>query len=57
MGYPGGVIGQAWRLAEYLDCSCHEGSAERMEAGAFEAELRREPLQARSDLAIALLSD
>jgi len=33
MGYPGGVIGQAWRLAE----------------------LRREPLQARSDLAIALL--
>jgi hypothetical protein len=43
LDYPGGYIGQAYRLVEWLDCDCHEGSVERAEADAVEVELRALP--------------
>lgn len=43
LDYPGGRIGEAYQLAEWLDCDCHEGSQERLDARAFEAEVRALP--------------
>lgn len=44
LDYPGGRIGQAYWLSEWLDCECYVSSSERAEADAFEAELRALPL-------------
>ena len=52
LDYPGGRIGQAYWLSEWLDCECHVGSSERAEADAFEAELRALP-PVRMDPALA----
>jgi len=55
LDYPGGRIGQAYHLSEWLDCECHEGSTERAEADQFEDELRGlPPLQIPAALAEAL---
>ena len=43
LGYPGGRIGQAYQLSEWLDCDCHEGSQERIDADRFEQDVRRLP--------------
>ncbi|MBW3639832.1 MAG: hypothetical protein KY451_08295 [Actinobacteria bacterium] len=43
LDYPGGRIGQAYYLDEWLDCECHEGSKERQDADLFEEDLRRLP--------------
>lgn len=40
LDYPDGHIGRAYYLSEWLDCDCHEGSQERVEADRFEAEVR-----------------
>lgn len=55
LDYPGGRIGQAYWLSEWLDCECHVGSSERAAADAFEAELRAlPPLRVDPALAAAL---
>jgi len=55
LDYPGGRIGQAYWLSEWLDCECHVGSSERAAADAFEAELRAlPPLRMDPALATAL---
>lgn len=54
LDYPGGAIGRAYGLAEWLDCSCHEGSPERSEAARFEEALVCAPSAVRMDLATAL---
>jgi hypothetical protein len=40
LGYPGGVIGDAYYASEWLDCDCHARSPERDAAVALEAALR-----------------
>lgn len=56
LDYPNGPIGEAYQLAEWLDCSCHDGSVEREEAGRFEQRLRRLPaLNLSQGLAEALV--
>ena len=53
--YPGGRIGEAYGLSEYIDCECHEGSSERAAADLFEAGLRATPpLHVDAGLAAAL---
>jgi hypothetical protein len=55
--YPGGFLGKAYQLAEWLDCDCHEGSAERQEVDRFEAEIRSlPPLRVPQPLAAALVA-
>jgi hypothetical protein len=57
LDYPGGRIGQAYYLSEWLDCDCHEGSQERVDADRFEEEVRRlPPLDIEAALAQALTS-
>jgi hypothetical protein len=41
--YPGGPVGEAHNLSEWLDCDCHEGTSEREAAHRYEAELRQLP--------------
>lgn len=56
-GYPGGRIGRAYYLEEWLDCECHEGSQERQDADRFEDEIRAlPPLLIPTELAEALVS-
>jgi hypothetical protein len=43
LDYPGGPIGEAYWLVEWLDCECHRDSAERDQADRFEEELRGTP--------------
>jgi hypothetical protein len=52
--YPGGAIGRAYSLSEWLDCDCHEGSPERAEAQVFEDDLRAHPLLTRPELPTAI---
>lgn len=40
LDYPGGIIGDAYYAAEWLDCECHADSPERDAAVALEATLR-----------------
>lgn len=40
LGYPVGVIGDAYYASEWLDCECHADSPERDAAAALEASLR-----------------
>lgn len=55
LDYPEGLIGKAWSLCEWLDCDCHEGSAERARADDFEEGLRHlRPPQIDIGLAMAL---
>lgn len=55
LDYPGGPIGQAYGLSEYIDCECHAESLERAEAASFEARLRATPpLRVDAGLAAAL---
>jgi hypothetical protein len=54
--YPGGVIGDAYSAAEWLDCNCHRDSAERAEADELEARLRRLPDLDAADTLIASLA-
>jgi hypothetical protein len=55
LDYPSGVIGEAYSLSEWLDCDCHEGSAERQAAFALEARFRSSSvLEADQDLLRAL---
>lgn len=57
LDYPGGRIGQAYQLSEWLDCDCHDGSQERVEADRFEDEVRHlPPLDIPPGLADALTS-
>jgi hypothetical protein len=57
LDYPGGVLGEAYDLAEWLDCECHRDSAERAEADAFEREIRsRLALDLPPGLAAALIN-
>jgi hypothetical protein len=37
LGYPTGVIRDAYVVSEWLDCACHEGAPERAEADVLEA--------------------
>ena len=56
LDYPGGPIGEAYQLAEWLDCSCHDGSTEREQAKRFEQRLRQLPaLRLTPGLAEALV--
>ena len=43
LGYPAGVIGDAFYAAEWLDCDCHRISPERDACDALERELRARP--------------
>jgi hypothetical protein len=54
LDYPSGLIGEAYYASEWLDCACHEGSAERAAAAALEDALRDEPLDADEDLLAAV---
>jgi hypothetical protein len=55
LDYPGGPIGEAYGLSEWLDCDCHDGSSKRKEAAVFEAQLRAlPPLNISDGLAEAL---
>ncbi len=57
LDYPGGRIGQAYQLSEWLDCNCQDGSQERVEADRFEDEVRHLPaLDIPPGLADALTS-
>lgn len=57
LDYPGGYIGRAYYLSEWLDCDCHEGSQERVDADRFEAEVRALPaLAIEATLAEAITS-
>ena len=40
LDYPGGVIGDAYYAAEWLDCQCHTDSLERNAATSLENTLR-----------------
>jgi len=53
LDYPAGVIAEANEAAEWLDCECHIGSAERAEAAALEHRLRS---QTALDIDSALLT-
>lgn len=55
LDYPGGAIGRAYALEEWLDCECHEGSPERAEADAFEAALRAQRSRVRPELVNAIV--
>lgn len=54
LDYPGGTIGQAYSLDEWLDCDCHEDSPERKQANMFERELVEERLDADDRLVAAI---
>ena len=41
--YPGGVIGEAYYAAEWIDCECHRDSAQRDDAADLERRLRALP--------------
>ncbi len=43
LDYPGGLIGEAYQVAEWLDCECHAGSVERAQADVLEDHLRQLP--------------
>lgn len=56
LDYPGGPIGRAYSLLEWLDCDCHAVSPEREEATVYEAQLRAlPPLHISNGLAEALV--
>jgi hypothetical protein len=58
LDYPGGIIGEAWYLSEWLDCDCHEGSVEREQADLFERRLSDlSPPRIDHRLAMALLDE
>lgn len=55
LGYPPGVIGDAFCAVEWLDCDCHRISSERDAGDALENELRRRPpLDIEDGLLVAL---
>lgn len=55
LDYPGGVIGDAYYAAEWLDCECHAISAERDAAVALENRLRAsDPLDIDPGLLLAV---
>lgn len=55
LGYPEGVIGDAYHAAEWLDCDCHRVSPERDATDALENELRAlPPLDIDDGLLVAL---
>ncbi len=55
LGYPLGVIGDAYYASEWLDCECHADSPERDAAAALEASLRTSnPLDVDSGLLLAV---
>ena len=56
LDYPGGTIGEAYYLDEWLDCDCHEGSPERLAAGEFERALAEERLDVDERLLAAVTS-
>lgn len=56
LDYPGGTIGEAYYLDEWLDCDCHEGSPERQRAAEFEQDLAQQPLDADDALLTAVTS-
>lgn len=45
LDYPGGTIGEAYFLGEWLDCDCHAGSPERARAAEFERDLAEQSLE------------
>jgi hypothetical protein len=56
LGYPGGVIGDAYYAAEWLDCTCHVNSPERAAAGVLENALRTsDPLNIDPGLLLAVM--
>ncbi|WP_380169759.1 hypothetical protein [Jannaschia sp. R86511] len=56
--YPGGLIGDAYQAAEWLDCDCHEGTEERLVATRMQERFEKAPrLEIPAALAKALLSD
>lgn len=57
LDYPGGRIGEAYSLSEWLDCQCHIGSPERAAADAFEQELAALPPLNIPDGLAACLTD
>jgi hypothetical protein len=57
LDYPGGRIGAAYQLSEWLDCDCHEGSKQREDADRFEDEVARlPPLHIPEAMATALVA-
>jgi hypothetical protein len=58
LNYPGGLIGKAYGLEEWLDCACHVDSAERREADQFEQQMTLlPPVHIPQPLVEALVGD